>query len=149
MLVYRWPGQITDILFECDETKPNCKKCTTFRVSCNYDPKAPDLQVCFDGTATIENPQKSPRPINQTHLGLTKVPPCLYPAPAIISDNFSTFELDRQSLDRLSRFYFRTVPSIGSPKAVTFFQSKAIELACSVRTHIDQPCIRTNIAFCA
>jgi hypothetical protein len=137
--------RITDVLLECDETRPNCKKCTSFGVSCNYDSKAPDLQTSFDGTATIKSLQKPPRSINQALLGMTKVPAPLHPA--LILDNNSTFQVDGQCLDRLGRFHMRTVLSIGTSRAARLFQSVAIKLACSVRTHIEQSDIHANIAF--
>ena len=124
---------ITDILLECDETRPECKKCTTFRVYCNYDSTTPDLQMAFDGTATIKSPQKKPPcSINQPLRGMVKVPvpACLYPV--IIPDDKSAFQLDGQSLDRLSRFHMRTVLTMGNKSAAALFQNVITRLAYSV-----------------
>ncbi|KAK9351006.1 hypothetical protein V1523DRAFT_442222 [Lipomyces doorenjongii] len=76
---------------KCDETRPRCKKCTTFAVSCNYDPKVPDLQISCDGTATIKALQKQQYSINQALLGMIDAPASLNPT--IISDNNSTSSL--------------------------------------------------------
>ncbi|KAK9427001.1 hypothetical protein V1505DRAFT_95659 [Lipomyces doorenjongii] len=102
---------------KCDETRPRCKECATFAVSCNYDPKVPDLQISFDGTASIKALQKQPYSINQALLGMIDAPASLYPT-IIVSDNNSTFQLDRQCLDRVRRFQIRTALSIGTAKVV-------------------------------
>ena len=123
----------TDILLECDETRPECKKCTTFRVSCNYDSTTPDLQMAFDGTAMIKSPPKKPPcSINQPLRGMMEVPvpACLYPV--IISDDKSAFQLDGQSLDRLGRFHMRTALTIGNKRGAALFQNVIMRLACSV-----------------
>ncbi|KAI9731741.1 MAG: hypothetical protein M1834_004530 [Cirrosporium novae-zelandiae] len=111
---------------KCDETKPKCKKCTAFGVSCNYDPKIPDLQMSLNRTAGIKSPQKPPCPANQTFLRRVQVPASLYPV--IISDN-STFQFDRQSLDRLGRFQTRTAFSIGPTRATNLYQNLIINSA--------------------
>jgi hypothetical protein len=107
-------------------------KCTDFGVSCNYDVKTPDLQICFDGTTTIKAPQKPPYSTNQTLVSRTEVPNSLY-YPPIVSDGESSMQLDSQSLERLARFHKRTVLSIGSKRTAHLFQNLTIPLACSVR----------------
>lgn len=89
--------------------------------------------MSFNGIATLKSPQKQPCSTNQALLGKIEVPACLYPA--IITNINSTFQLDRQCLDRLGRFYMRTVLSIGTTRAARLFQSVLIETACTVRTH--------------
>lgn len=131
-------GRVTNARLKCDETKPNCKKCTTFRVTCNYDSKAPDLQTCFDGMTSIKDLQEPSPPTNQASLVKVEVPAWLRPAPIIMSDHDSTFQLDGQIWDRLARFRTRTVLSVGSIKAAELCQNIAVELACSVRLHINQ-----------
>jgi hypothetical protein len=37
-----------DRVFECDEGKPQCKRCTSFRILCNFAPNIPDLQPIAD-----------------------------------------------------------------------------------------------------
>lgn len=102
--------------------------------------------MSFNGTAIIKSSEKPPCPINHTPLPMIEAPASLYPA--IVSDDKSTFQLDRQSLERFNRFQTRTVLSIGSPRAARLFQNIIADLAFSVRTHIDQSDIRTNFKFC-
>ncbi|KAK9328257.1 hypothetical protein V1520DRAFT_346561 [Lipomyces starkeyi] len=92
---------------KCDETRPQCKNCKSFGVSCNYDLNVADLQLYISGTASI-----------------TKSPAFLFPV-----NNDSTFQLDRQSLDRLGRFQVRTVHSIGPARIAQFYQNEVIRLA--------------------
>ncbi|MCJ1390343.1 hypothetical protein MMC18_003202 [Xylographa bjoerkii] len=117
----------------CDEYRPECKKCTSFGYSCNYDPSIPDLQMSFQGATVINAPQKPWRSINQHPVSTIGVPARL--SPAVTSDSNMTFQLDRQSLDRLARFQTRTVFFIGTPSSVSILQNIAIGLAFS------QPCL--------
>lgn len=114
---------------KCDETRPKCKKCTTFGVSCNYDPNTPDLQMTFGGSFTIKAPQKSPCLSNQALFAKMSLLASLHPA--IIPDNNSVLQLDRQSLDRLTRFQMRTVLSIGTARAARLYQTETVRLACA------------------
>ncbi|KAK9483512.1 hypothetical protein V1527DRAFT_498343 [Lipomyces starkeyi] len=100
---------------KCDETRPQCKNCTSFGDSCNYDLNVADLQLSISGTASIN-----------LH-GMTKSPAFLFPV--IISDNEATFQLDRQCLDRLGRFQVRTVHSIKTARVAQFYQNEVIRLA--------------------
>ncbi|KAG0645222.1 Sterol regulatory element-binding ECM22 [Hyphodiscus hymeniophilus] len=105
---------------QCDEARPMCVKCTDYGVSCNYsDSKAPDLQISFHGFAA---------PVLQ----MIKLPRTQLVSPPIIMDNFqpSSFQLDRQMLDRLGRFRTRTVFSIGDKEIAKLYQKEAVELAC-------------------
>lgn len=113
---------------KCDESRPKCQKCTTFGVSCNYDPKTPDLQMSFDGTSTIKGPQKLLYSSDQTLVSAISIPTLLHPT--IVLDNNPTFPLDKQSLDRLTRFQMRTVLSIGTARAASLHQVETVRLAC-------------------
>lgn len=96
-------------------------KCTDYGVSCNYgDTKTPDLQMSFQGFA-------------QPVLDMVNVPKAPLPPPPIIMDDFqpSTFQLDRQMLDRLGRFKSRTVLTVGNGDMAKLYEKEAIELACS------------------
>jgi len=139
--------RMTNFLLKCDETRPQCKKCTSFRVSCNYDPKAADLQLSIGEIASIKSPQMSPRSTNQSLHGMIQSPTCL--VPAIISDSDSTFQLDGPSLDRLSRFQMRTVLSLGTAKGSRVYQNETIKFAFSVRAHIKRYDTQTDISLCA
>lgn len=122
---------LTDVLLKCDETKPKCKNCTSFGVVCNYDPKTPDLEMFFGGLANVTSQQKPPCTINQALLRKIEVPVSLYPV-LISADDNSSFQFDKQSVDRFGRFMMRTVLSIGSPIPASLWQNETIRLACSV-----------------
>jgi hypothetical protein len=124
-------------LKQCDETKPKCNKCTTFGVTCNYDPKAADLQMSFDGVVSMKIPPKSTAIISQPPRPITKMPDFLYPP--IISDNLSSYHMDRQSLERLDRFHRRTVLSLGTARTAPLFQAEVFKLAYSVNPPSQSP----------
>lgn len=102
--------------------------------------------MAFGKTASVKGLQEPLYLTNQIPLATVELSPYLCPA-IVISDSNSTFQLDRQSLDRLRRFQTRTVLSTGPAKASKLYQTMAIELACSVRVHITQPAIYTDISF--
>jgi len=84
---------------QCDETSPNCKKCLSFGVSCNYDPKVPDLQA-FNGTvAEVAVPLQYTCSVNQTILGAinTSLSLCSDGTPGS-----HVYQLSPQDLERLS-----------------------------------------------
>jgi hypothetical protein len=118
----------------------------SFRVSCNYDPKAADLQLSIDGAISVKNPQIYPHQTNQILHGIVKSPTCF--SPAFISEKHSTFQLDGQSLDRLGRFQKRTVLSIGTTKGSLIYKNEIIKLAFVVRTHIEKFNNQTDPVFC-
>jgi hypothetical protein len=69
----------------------------------------------------------------QPVLDMMKAPKKPLISPPIIMDNFqpSSFQLDRQMLDRLGRFKSRTVWSMGNSDMASLYSKEAIELACS------------------
>ncbi|KFY40202.1 hypothetical protein V494_03607 [Pseudogymnoascus sp. VKM F-4513 (FW-928)] len=122
---------------KCDETKPGCKRCALYGVSCNYSPNAADLQPFFVGTTTLRPSSQIaqntviPAQANQTGISIVPPRPRLTNVPSIISDDYASIDMDTQSLERLRRFYLRTVPTMAGPEAATFFQKSAIQMACS------------------
>ena len=138
-------GRPTDMFIQCDETRPECKKCTTFGYSCNYDLKTPDLQISFDGAAVIKAPQNPLRSMDQRPVGTIEV--SARHSSAINLDSSLTFQLDRQSLERLGRFQSRTALLLGSPTAARILRNVAIKLAYSVSAYVGYSCAYTNCAF--
>ena len=65
-------------------------------------------------------------------LDMVKAPRAPLASPPIIMENFqpSSFQLDRQMLDRLGRFKTRTVLSMGSNEMARIYQKEAVEFAC-------------------
>jgi hypothetical protein len=117
---------------KCDESKPACKRCIAFGVSCNYDPKSSNLQLSADGAFNIEIPQRLPCSPNQ--IILTMINASLSPQPMGPQDINVVHQLGVQELELLSKFQTRTIFTIGSDKSSHVFQNVGIELACSVRT---------------
>jgi hypothetical protein len=115
-------------IIQCDEARPECKKCTNFGVTCNFDPKIPDLQMCGGGSGTLK-PEVNSFQLNQRPRQLSpklETPESLHPAVE------STIRLDRELLDRFNRFYSRTALTIGTQKAAVFMRDATFELCFSV-----------------
>ncbi|THV45183.1 hypothetical protein BGAL_0520g00050 [Botrytis galanthina] len=119
---------------KCDETRPHCLKCKGYGYACNYDSKTPDLELIYSETPTIAKSRvevgQSSWSINSTpSRQMTSIPTTLEPF-CVVGDDISSFELDRQSLDRLDRFRYRTVFTLGTPTAAGVFHEFAVLMAC-------------------
>lgn len=95
----------------CDETKPGCKRCDAYGVSCSYNPNSADLQPFFVGTTTMKQnfPKAAPCPIiqgqaNESALSMTQLRRLANASP-IVSDGYAVIEMDTQFLERLRCFY--------------------------------------------
>lgn len=123
------PGCETDRFFsKCDETRPQCTKCSTYRVWCNYDPAAPDLQLSF------QEPKKWDVGACK-ELAVCKVQASLGPILkpyAISADGTTSFELDGQCMNQLDRFRYRTMFTLGGPHLVQIFEKESLKMAYAV-----------------
>lgn len=108
---------------KCDETRPQCQKCSVYGVVCNYDPNTPDLQVAsahglhFPAAAPKGNLIQFERPRSPLRSAM------------ICADAVTSFELDTDCLDRLERFRSRTVFSFGEDAMGKLYQGKILEMA--------------------
>jgi len=118
---------------KCDETMPNCMKCASFGVSCNYGSKAADLEISFAGTAIIKEVERPLDPFLAANLGFAEVPAPL--SPLICVRNDPNFKLDSLSMDRLFRFQTRTVLTIGNRTVSRLLQNAVSKLA------LEHPCL--------
>ncbi|TVY69038.1 Sterol uptake control protein [Lachnellula suecica] len=120
---------------KCDEARPECNKCTTFGVTCNYDSKTPDLQMSFGKTAIVvdsSNHLLTKKKKNDCFLinpgilghGTLEIPATL-PAP------FSgpTFEFNKHSLDLLYKFQFRTILTLGTARTAPIYRDVSVREA--------------------
>ena len=117
---------------QCDESKPRCKKCTTFGVFCNYDGQYSDLQLSVSGAANIETLQILPHSLKQT------IPSPVAPLSRIrstgsLESRKAIYDFREQDLELLNKFQTRTVYTITTEKNLQFYQKETIKLAYSVR----------------
>ncbi|APA16343.1 hypothetical protein sscle_16g111130 [Sclerotinia sclerotiorum 1980 UF-70] len=109
---------------KCDETRPMCKRCTEFKVLCNYDQKTSALQL-LDKSFTFETLQhRLPYSLNQT-------------MPSIVNPGLRGFHKtnvydlsDQEHLGILNRFQTRTVYTITTDRNLQIYQNEFIKLAC-------------------
>ncbi|KIV96591.1 hypothetical protein PV10_00435 [Exophiala mesophila] len=114
---------------KCDEALPTCVRCLEFAVSCNYNPKIPDLQplephirVKRTGTELIRSPVLSKQDcITMISDSLRDDQPS--PGPYL---NFGVDELAR-----VHRFQTRTVLYVGSNASTHDYGTEVLRLACS------------------
>lgn len=118
-------------LHKCDETQPDCVQCSSFGVTCNYNPSIPDLQMIHRGIVTInrkvglnQQPNVVEKISSPGQLPLLR--PLLLPSPQTI---FRGYGLDPESSERLWRFQNRTSLSVSSPTGASIFQKVATDFA--------------------
>lgn len=123
-------GSLAEAIFQCDERKPNCGKCTAYGVSCNYDSQSADLQPLVDGTFAVQIPLQSalsPRPTMLTlmnaSLGERSTKPGTWN---------SSQPLHWQDLELLDWFHARTALTLGTTRSRGLFRREIIRLASSV-----------------
>ena len=121
---------------KCDETRPQCHRCTGSGFWCNYDPNASDLQLYIQGSQDRKLQGSSALEIHK-EMRLPAPPFC---SSIISADATTSFELDRQCMDRLNRFRTRTIFSLGSSAMVNLYANEILKLAYSVGM-----CLRTHI----
>ncbi|KAF4629536.1 hypothetical protein G7Y89_g8614 [Cudoniella acicularis] len=115
---------------KCDEARPECKKCLSFGVACNYNPATTaDLELSVGRTASIRNGPERGWVVNPT------IPRPIDPTGSLLwstsSEKYSGFNFDRSCHDRLHKFYRRTVLSIGPQEGPNLFRNVTLELAYS------------------
>lgn len=131
------PGTIialTSARLQCDESKPKCKKCVAFGVSCNYGATGStgvgELVLSFEGASCIEAPSKAPVSINQTMLDLINYNLRHSPTGKLLGDQI--YKLKAQDLEVLDRFSKRTILTLGTDVTKWILQAETPRLACLV-----------------
>ncbi|RDW80071.1 hypothetical protein BP6252_04709 [Coleophoma cylindrospora] len=115
---------------KCDESKPHCRKCNSFGVSCNYDPKAADLEISARGTATAKLQKLGESVLSENQLVTRHLEaPGRTIRMSIFSDSVAR-ELDGPSVDRFGRFQEGTVMTLGAPAISSIYQREITRLSC-------------------
>ncbi|KAK9371084.1 hypothetical protein V1509DRAFT_615727 [Lipomyces kononenkoae] len=104
---------------KCDETRPQCVRCRTYGVLCNFGLNVPDLQPLSEEPAKHEIVRRS---------GLTS--PRSTISNAIWADDGSTFfMLDLQDQELFNRFRYRTLYSLGGSEMVDIYENFMFEVS--------------------
>ena len=120
----------TEQVLQCDESKPSCKRCIAFHVSCNYRPSASDLQLAVEGAFNLEALQRSTPSLNQTIINMINAQ--LGTSAMNSPDNSASYRLDPYGLELMHKFQSRTVFSIGTKETINIYHHAIARLACSV-----------------
>ncbi|KAK9243086.1 hypothetical protein V1506DRAFT_508829 [Lipomyces tetrasporus] len=104
---------------KCDETRPHCVRCRTYKVLCNFEFNVPDLQPLSEERAKQEIVRRS---------GFSS--PRSTISNAIWADDGSTFfMLDVQDQELFKRFRYRTVYSLGGSAMVDIYENHMLEVS--------------------
>lgn len=125
---------LTRVRLQCDESKPKCKKCVSFGVSCNYgateSTSVGELVLSFEGASCMEAPSKAPISMSQTMLDLINYNMRHSPTGKILGDQ--VYKLKPQDLEALNRFSSRTILTLGTDVTKWILQAETPRLACLV-----------------
>lgn len=113
---------------KCDESKPRCKKCTTFGVFCNYDCQYSDLQLAVSGIANIETVQILPLSLKQTSPSII-APSLKIQSTGLIESKKAIYDFGEQDLELLNKFRTRTVYTITTDQNLHLYQKETLKLA--------------------
>ncbi|KAF9892046.1 hypothetical protein FE257_002452 [Aspergillus nanangensis] len=107
---------------KCDESKPRCKKCSSFGVLCNFMSNIPDLQpIAADTASPLRVPRKTEL---QPHV-----------ASAVwTADEFTSYQLNARCQDFITRYLGRSlVTSTPDDPNMVHVNRKLLSLAFAVR----------------
>ncbi|KAF2640041.1 hypothetical protein P280DRAFT_469762 [Massarina eburnea CBS 473.64] len=131
---------------KCDETRPRCRKCLAYGVSCDYDGSKPSLDLAAQGSFQVDlfqpsstekiidfstAPQKSPVSINKTmasmvnasmNPSLPDVGPSLEGSAYHSFNKLSFWTFTEEHLEILKRFQERTVMTIGNSQTAPTYR---------------------------
>ena len=107
---------------KCDEVKPQCQKCSSYRIRCNYDLICPDLQIAAKGMTSLEILQLPPFSEHKTILSIINTTPDSF------GDKFTV-----QDLETLRDFHHRTCWTLGASNHRGVYQNAFVELTHSHR----------------
>lgn len=109
---------------QCDETRPGCKRCRAFGVTCNFGYNVPDLQPHHQSQITQEL---------SSVLRLRESPLQALGDNLIWSMNESSvLHLDALDHELFCRFRYRTVYSLGGPAVASAYENRIFEDSFSV-----------------
>ncbi|KAF4343787.1 C6 finger domain protein [Fusarium beomiforme] len=104
---------------KCDETKPQCMKCQTYGVLCNFEPNVLDLQPLSEQKTKKQITQQSIQPSPRSTIGN-----CIWAA-----DGTTFSMLDVYDHDLFTRFRLRTLHSLGGPEMVDIYEKHMLALS--------------------
>lgn len=125
------------IVLQCDESKPGCKKCIQFGISCNYGStesvSTGEMIISLGSTSPpieVVEPSKAPVSMTQTMLDLINY--SLRESPTGRAQGSQVFQLRKNDLEILGRFTDRSILTVGTDTIKYLFQAEAARLACLV-----------------
>ncbi|KAF2703130.1 hypothetical protein K504DRAFT_508307 [Pleomassaria siparia CBS 279.74] len=125
---------------KCDEKRPQCQKCVSYGVSCNYDGKKASLHLSAQGSFQVEFSQNSSTERLVVHMGLP--PPVSVSVNrtmvAMANDSLKVASMDmdtnlwtfsERDLGVMKRFQERTAMTIGTAKTAPLYRHAISSLA--------------------
>ncbi|KAF2001471.1 hypothetical protein P154DRAFT_553725 [Amniculicola lignicola CBS 123094] len=131
---------------KCDETRPHCKKCVSYGVSCNYDGKKPTLDLTAQGSFQVDltsapeipqGPKDGPFGPRMPLMSINQATVCminasLERAPTSNVGNWQQrglWTITEEDIDTMRRFQTRTVLTIGTTRTAPAYRDCIWNLA--------------------
>ncbi|KAJ5729073.1 uncharacterized protein N7483_003581 [Penicillium malachiteum] len=112
---------------KCDEQQPQCQKCASFGVLCNYSSaQGSDLQPAWQEAQMKTNEPSFKQAVFSFKPQILELSNF---SVITVGSGYSSFTMDQESLARLNRFQTRTVYSFGTKSALNIYQNDVVQLA--------------------
>ncbi|KAJ5633921.1 hypothetical protein N7528_001763 [Penicillium herquei] len=112
---------------KCDEQQPQCKKCASFGVLCNYSSaQGSDLQPAWQEAQMKTNELSFGQAVFSSKPQILELSTF---SVITVGRGHGSFTMDQESLARLNRFQTRTVYSFGTESALNIYQNDVVQLA--------------------
>ncbi|KAF9877972.1 hypothetical protein CkaCkLH20_04548 [Colletotrichum karsti] len=117
---------------KCDETKPGCKKCVAYGVTCVYGPAsdaaALSVEVAFQVCLTPAR-KTTPSPASTGVPAPPRYVPPPLPCTGSVESPDPAYQLTAVDVRLLERFQKRTVLSLGTPSSREIYERKTLPIA--------------------
>ena len=110
---------------KCDETKPQCNRCTSFGVACNYAGKSSDLETSAQhGASSISLLRRTPCSTNRTIVGTMQ---------SLAEDKgLYSYDIREEDMELLYKFQNRTAVVSPLDKSISEYRMQTFHLVSKV-----------------
>ena len=116
---------------KCDESKPQCNRCTSFGVACNYGGKSSDLETSAQhGASSISIIRRTPCSTNRTIMSVMQS----HQSSADVKGLYS-YTIQKEDMELLYKFQERTAVVSPLAKPISDYRQQTFSLVSKVSIH--------------
>ena len=116
---------------KCDESKPQCNRCTSFGVACNYGGRSSDLETSAQhGASSISVLRRTPCSTNRT---ITSIMQSYQPS--VEAKGLYSYSIREEDMELLYKFQNRTAVVSPLAKPISDYRMQTFSLVSKVGFH--------------